>query len=102
MDRRGDLAVERTRPANERTVLANVQTALALVGGGVGVLYFFEFTLWRVLGWALSVTGITLFRFGLYRFRRVAGSLRRTAHPPGVTRFRDIARGAVLPLRLCR
>lgn len=84
-DLRDRLALDRTLLANERTLLAYVRTALALVGGGVGLLQFFDDPATRIGGWALIAAGVLALLVGAVRFRAVRADIcaaRDAARPP--------------------
>lgn len=65
------LAIERTRLANERTILSYFRTALALAAGSVTLLHFFDTDAARITGWALLPVALVLLAFGLGRYVRV-------------------------------
>ena len=65
------LAIERTRLANERTILSYLRTALALAAGSVTLLHFFDTDAARLTGWALLPVALVLLAFGIGRYARV-------------------------------
>lgn len=69
------LAAVRTALANERTLLAYVRTALALSGGGAGMISLLEAPAAHAFGWTLVVLGLVGLVVGLSRFRHVAREL---------------------------
>src|SRR5690606_35021696 len=68
---RDHLAAERPSPANERTLLASLRTALAMMAAGVTLLHFFDAVAADVSGFALLGLGIVALGFGTRRFFRV-------------------------------
>lgn len=75
---RDQLAVDRTELANERTLLSYVRTALTLVGGGIGLVKFFDGGRgWVALGVAAIAGGIAVMLLGAWRFAHVRTRLAR-------------------------
>lgn len=73
---RDDLAVVRTRLANERTLLAYVRTSIMLVVSGATAIKFFgESPAAIATGWVLIAAGAIGATFGLRRFRRFGRDL---------------------------
>lgn len=74
------LAIERTRLANERTILSYLRTTLALVAGSVTLLHFFNTDAARITGWLLLPVAFVILAFGVVRYvsvrRRVQGYAR--------------------------
>jgi len=66
------LALDRTTLANERTFLAYSRTALTLVIAGLTFVRFFGHQLFAALGYLFIVGGISVFVFGVRRFRKMA------------------------------
>ncbi|MCX2977686.1 DUF202 domain-containing protein [Candidatus Marimicrobium litorale] len=67
-----ELALARTRLANERTLLAYVRTALSLIAGGVVVLeYLAEGPEHIIAGWGLLMLGAVALTIGFIRFLTV-------------------------------
>ncbi len=65
------LAIDRTRLANERTLLAWLRTALMLFVTGVTLIKLFEGVLaMEILGMLLLPTGLLAAGYGLYRYLR--------------------------------
>ncbi len=74
---RDSLALERTRLANERTFLAYVRTALSLIAGAAVLFQFFSAVhAYLVVAWILAAAGVATLGIGIFRFRRVAATLR--------------------------
>lgn len=65
------LALERTRLANERTLLTYARTSLYLVVGGVALIKLEEFDNTKAIGVAILVGSVLLFLFGIYRYIRL-------------------------------
>ncbi len=65
------LALERTRLANERTLLTYARTSLYLVVGGVALLKVEQFENTKTIGIALLVVSLLLLLFGVYRYIRL-------------------------------
>ena len=57
--------------ANERTLLAYIRTALAMVGAGAGLLHFFQTTGSRLSGVFLIAAGVIGLLIGIWRFRTI-------------------------------
>ncbi len=65
------LALERTRMANERTLLTYARTSLYLVVGGVALLKVEQFEKTKTIGVIILVLSLLLFLFGVYRYIRL-------------------------------
>lgn len=68
---RDTLALERTRLANERTLLTYGRTSLYLVVGGVALLKVEQFENTKAIGIAILILSLLLFLFGVYRYVRL-------------------------------
>lgn len=68
---RDTLALERTRLANERTLLTYGRTSLYLIVGGVALLKVEQFENTKALGIIILVLSLLLFLFGVYRYIRL-------------------------------
>jgi putative membrane protein len=66
-----------TTLANDRTILAYVRTALALLAGGVSFYEFFETSLIRLLGVLLVFISFTILLFGVIRFIKMRAHIKR-------------------------
>ena len=65
------LAMERTKLANERTLLAYIRSSLYLLLGGIGLLQLKDFENIHFLGYvSLSLT-VTFLLVGIYRYHRL-------------------------------
>ena len=72
------LALNRTRLANERTILAYIRTVIMVVVSAVSLLKLFpESPTAYLLGWSLLPVAAVLTVFGLFRFLRLSQALRR-------------------------
>lgn len=65
------LALERTRLANERTLLTYGRTSLYLIVGGVALLKVEQFENTKTIGVVILVLSLLLFLFGVYRYIRL-------------------------------
>jgi putative membrane protein len=79
------LAIERTRLANERTILSYLRTGLGLTAGALTLLHFFDTPAARITAWLVLAFAALLLAFGFARYvavrRRVAGYARlHTSH----------------------
>src|SRR5579864_4607417 len=77
---RDQLAIDRTKLSNDRTLMAFARTALTLFIAGVTALHFLvgEDIWWRTLAWVFTLGGPIVFLLGVKRY----GAM-----------LRDIARG---------
>jgi len=64
------LAIERTKFANERTFLAYIRTAMALVLAGFSLTQFFKNDIYKLAGVIFIPVGILAGFYGLRRFLR--------------------------------
>ena len=67
LSRSEELALLRTRLANERTLLSYVRTALALGASGLGLVFLFQGPLTDAFGWMLVALGVAVLVFGVWR-----------------------------------
>lgn len=68
--------------ANERTMLAYLRTALALIVAGAALLQFFDHPLENATGTGLIVLGIGIAAGSYRRWRRIEAALRRNEPLP--------------------
>lgn len=71
------LAIERTRLANERTLLSYVRSSLYLLLGGIAFFQLKNFPDFRYLAMASLVFSAIFFVVGIYRFMLLKKSLKR-------------------------
>lgn len=62
------LALERTRLANERTLLSYARTSLYLIVGGVALIKVERFDNTKAIGVVVIIGSAFLFAFGIYRY----------------------------------
>lgn len=66
------LAIERTKLANERTLLTYIRTALYFLVAGSTLGYVIDSPFWNTMGWPLIITGVVVAILGSLRFIRVS------------------------------
>ncbi|WP_323370110.1 DUF202 domain-containing protein [Xanthomarina sp. F2636L] len=71
------LAIERTRLANERTLLSYIRSSLYLLLGGIAFFQLKDFPNFKFLGLLSLVFSALFFIIGLYRFVLLKKSLKR-------------------------
>jgi putative membrane protein len=71
------LAIERTRLANERTLLSYIRSSLYLLLGGIAFFQLKDFPNFKILGLLSLVFSALFFIIGLYRFVLLKKSLKR-------------------------
>ena len=71
------LAIERTRLANERTLLSYIRSSLYLLLGSIAFFQLKEFTNFRYLALTALIFSAIFFIIGIYRFLLLKKSLRR-------------------------
>ena len=79
------LAIERTKLANERTVLSYVRTGFACLAGALTLFQLFATPASRWSALALAVAGLALFVLGARRYRlagRLVQGYARRGNPP--------------------
>jgi len=72
------LALDRTRLANERTLLAYIRTALGLIALGATALKIFDDRLMQVIGGASVAAGVLVVCLGAWRYRALCRRLQST------------------------
>jgi putative membrane protein len=65
------LAIERTKLANETTLLAYIRTGLYFIVAGSTLGHLMDTVFWNITGVPLVVVGLTIVIFGVIRFRKV-------------------------------
>nr|WP_321221343.1 DUF202 domain-containing protein [uncultured Psychroserpens sp.] len=71
------LAIERTRLANERTLLSYIRSSLYLLLGAIAFFQLKEFANFKYVALTALVFSITFFIIGVYRFILLKKSLKR-------------------------
>ncbi|WP_104735136.1 DUF202 domain-containing protein [Hanstruepera ponticola] len=71
------LAIERTRLANERTLLSYIRSSLYLLLGGIAFFQLKEFTNFKYLAILSLIFSGIFFVIGIYRFTLLKKSLKR-------------------------
>ncbi|WP_217363250.1 DUF202 domain-containing protein [Winogradskyella undariae] len=71
------LAIERTRLANERTLLSYVRSSLYLLLGAIALFELKEFSNFQYLALTAIIFSILFFIIGIYRFTLLKKSLKR-------------------------
>jgi len=71
------LAIERTRLANERTLLSYIRSSLYLLLGAIGLLQLKDFADFRYLSIIAIGFSIIFFVIGVYRFTLLKKSLKK-------------------------
>jgi len=71
------LAIERTRLANERTLLSYIRSSLYLLLGAIAFFQLKEFTNFRYLALTALIFSAVFFIIGIYRFTLLKKSLKR-------------------------
>ncbi|MCX7548784.1 DUF202 domain-containing protein [Xanthomarina sp. F1114] len=71
------LAIERTRLANERTLLSYIRSSLYLLLGGIAFFQLKDFPNFKFLGLLSLIFSVLFFVIGVYRFILLKKSLKR-------------------------
>ncbi|MEP4782703.1 MAG: DUF202 domain-containing protein [Algibacter sp.] len=71
------LAIERTRLANERTLLSYIRSSLYLLLGSIGFFQLKDFPNFKYLALVSLIFCVVFFVIGLYRFTLLKKSLKR-------------------------
>jgi putative membrane protein len=89
------LAVERTKLANETTLLAYIRTGLYFLIAGSTLGHIVETTFWKIAGVPLMVIGILIMIGGMIRFKRVSKAIELSKQNIGNSSdaFLKLARG---------
>lgn len=69
------LALERTKLANERTLLTYIRTGLYFLIAGSTLGHFIQTTFWNILGTPLIIVGLVIALLGAIRFVRVGRAI---------------------------
>lgn len=73
------LAIERTKLANERTLLTYIRTGLYFLVAGSSLGYVVDSPFWNVLGWPLVGVGVLIGILGGLRYIRVSRKITSTS-----------------------
>ncbi|MCX2679036.1 DUF202 domain-containing protein [Galbibacter sp. EGI 63066] len=71
------LAIERTRLANERTLLSYIRSSIYLVLGGIAFLQLKDFESIKYLGYLSIALSVIFLVIGIYRFMLLKKSLKK-------------------------
>ena len=72
------LAIERTRLANERTLLTYIRTGLYFLVAGSTLGHFVDTAFWNMLDVPTIIVGAGIMVLGVVRFVRVSAQIRRS------------------------
>ena len=72
-----ELALERTRLSNRRTLLAYMRSFVALIVAGAGLLKFIQSPAWVIIGWACIIVSPVVMIYGVIDFKKVASLIDR-------------------------
>lgn len=72
------LALERTKLANERTLLTYIRTGLYFLIAGSTLGHFVDTAFWNILGTPLIVAGLVIALLGAIRYARVSRAIKRS------------------------
>lgn len=78
------LAIERTRLANERTLLSYIRSSLYLLLGGIAFFQLKNFPDFKYLALLALVFSAIFFVIGIYRFTLLKKSLKKLYYNPGL------------------
>lgn len=74
------LAIERTRLANERTLLSYIRSSLYLILGGIAFIQLKEFETIKYLGYISLLFSVLFLIIGIYRFILLKKSLKKVVY----------------------
>lgn len=91
------LAIERTKLANETTLLAYIRTGLYFLVAGTTLGQLIETEFWAIAGTPLLVFGLAVMAIGVIRYFRLRRSIEFSKRNVGATTdaFIKFARGSV-------
>jgi putative membrane protein len=72
---REHLALERTRLANERTLLSYIRTGLYFAVAGSTLGHVVNSNFWKIIGTPLIIVGVIIIAWGIARFLNVKKSM---------------------------
>ena len=67
---RDQMSVQRTIFANERTLMAYLRTAIAVIGGGFAAVKLSQHLYMEIIGFTLMPTGLALAAYSFYRYQQ--------------------------------
>jgi len=70
------LAMERTKLANERTLLSYIRSSLYLMLGGIAIIQLEGFESIKFLGYVSLLLTVVLMVIGIYRFKKLSKQLK--------------------------
>lgn len=77
------LAIERTKLANERTLLTYIRTGLYFLVAGSTLGHLIDTAFWNMMGMPIIIVGAIITVLGLIRFYRVARLIERSKNHVG-------------------
>lgn len=86
---REHLALERTKLANERTLLSYIRSSLYLFIGGLAILQIKEYSHVQWLGYLSLFICLVFISIGIYRYIHLNRKLRDLLHPDGEAKSGD-------------
>ncbi|MBL7833092.1 MAG: DUF202 domain-containing protein [Cyclobacteriaceae bacterium] len=97
---REHLAIERTRLANETTLLAYIRTGLYFLVAGSTLGQIVNTVFWSIAGTPVIIIGLIIMMAGFYRFMRIKKSIALSRKNIGQTstEFIQLARGTMSDL----
>lgn len=78
---RDHLAMERTKLANERTLLSYIRASLYMLLGGIALLGLKDFQDLRILGYISLTFSVLLLIIGIFRYTQLKRHLKRVYRP---------------------
>ena len=72
------LAIERTKLANERTLLTYIRTGLYFLVAGSTLGHLMETEFWDAMGLPLAIAGVLIVAFGVLRFIRMGREIEKS------------------------
>ena len=72
------LAIERTKLANERTLLTYIRTGLYFLVAGSTLGYVIDTRFWNMMGSPIIIVGVVITAFGIVRFIRMAREIEKS------------------------
>lgn len=77
------LAIERTKLANERTLLTYIRTGLYFLVAGSTLGHLIDTVFWNMMGVPIIVIGVIIVALGVVRFIRVGREIRNSTKHVG-------------------